>query len=125
MVRTMTIRRIGILSLAKLQAVIMALVGLIFGILYGFFFVVLGAVSYVRPVPTGGGAVMVSGRGGGGLAVIGLLMVILIPILYGLAGFAAGALGALIYNVAAGMMGGLEIDVDEAIAPYEQPKSGY
>jgi hypothetical protein len=119
MAQTMTIRRIGILSLAKLQAVIVGVVGLILGIPFGCFLMIQGAISYIRPVPTGGGAVLESGRGRGGLAIIGLLMVVMIPILFGLAGFVTGALVGLIYNLAAGMIGGLDIDVDEAIAADE------
>jgi hypothetical protein len=49
--------------------------------------------------------------GGGGI-VMGLGVMIGMPIMYALMGFVFGALGALIYNVFAGMVGGIEIEVE-------------
>jgi VIT1/CCC1 family predicted Fe2+/Mn2+ transporter len=37
-------------------------------------------------------------------------MVIFAPILYGITGFIAGILGALIYNLAAGVVGGVQFE---------------
>jgi len=63
----------------------------------------------------GAGAVILSGGGlaaGGGSIVVGLLVMIGLPIMYGVIGFIAGALGALFYNLFAGMVGGIEIEVE-------------
>ena len=49
--------------------------------------------------------------GGGGI-VFGLGFMIAVPIVYGLIGFVFGAIGALIYNLFAGMVGGIEIEVE-------------
>jgi hypothetical protein len=37
---------------------------------------------------------------------------IAIPIIYGIIGFIGGAIGALLYNLFAGMVGGVEIEVE-------------
>ncbi len=42
---------------------------------------------------------------------IGLFAVIICPIVYGIIGGVAAVIGALIYNLAAGWVGGLELDM--------------
>ncbi len=106
----MTIKRVGVLSVAKIQAAIMAVFGLIIGVIYGLFFMVFGA------------ALMSQTSGGGASAVVvGLLMMIGIPIMYGAIGFVAGAIAALIYNVAAGFAGGIEMEVESSTLAYSAP----
>ena len=39
-------------------------------------------------------------------------MMIAIPVMYGIIGFVAGIIGALVYNVAAGIVGGLELELE-------------
>jgi len=39
-------------------------------------------------------------------------MLIILPIFYGVVGFIAGAIGAALYNLIAGMVGGIEIEVE-------------
>jgi hypothetical protein len=106
----MIIKRVGILSVAKIQAAIMAVFGLIIGVIYGLFFMLFGAM-------------MMSQTAGGGVStlVIGLLMMVGIPIMYGVIGFIAGAIGALIYNLAAGFAGGIELELESAEPAYMAP----
>jgi hypothetical protein len=56
------------------------------------------------------------GRGGfaagGSSIVVGFLVMIGLPIFYGAMGFIGGAIGALLYNLFAGMVGGIEIEVE-------------
>jgi hypothetical protein len=49
--------------------------------------------------------------GGGGI-VFGLLIMIGLPIFYGIMGFIFGAISALVYNIFAGLVGGIEIEVE-------------
>ena len=49
---------------------------------------------------------------GGGAIVFGLLVMIGIPIFYSIMGFIGGVIGALIYNLFAGLVGGIEIEVE-------------
>jgi hypothetical protein len=47
----------------------------------------------------------------GALAGFGLAAVVVVPIIYGAFGFVGGLIGAVIYNVVAGIAGGIEVDV--------------
>ena len=93
----MVLKRVGPLSSAKISATVYALIGLLFGAL-----LTLGAITGM-------------GAGGEGAGMMGMMMgigaIIVLPILYGVIGFIAGALGAVIYNLAAGMVGGVEMDL--------------
>ena len=42
---------------------------------------------------------------------VGMFAVIICPIMYGLLGAIGAAIGALIYNLASGWVGGLEVDI--------------
>jgi hypothetical protein len=59
---------------------------------------------------TGGLASKSSGSAGIG-AIIGVGAVVAFPILYGCLGFVATLIGAWLYNVAAGAVGGIEMDL--------------
>ena len=58
--------------------------------------------------------------GGVGPIVGGIIMMIAIPIFYGIMGFIGGAIGAVIYNIAAGIVGGIKLEL-EATAQYAAP----
>ena len=96
----MVINRVGPVSCAKITGILYALMGLIIGAFFSLF-----AVA--------GGMMASSDRSGAGAmgALVGVGAVIVFPILYGCMGFIATLIGAWLYNVAAGMVGGVEIDV--------------
>jgi hypothetical protein len=88
------IKRIDPISYAKVQGVLCALLGLIFGI----------GIALIG---------MIGGSSGGGmLRGLGLLAIIVVPILYGLFGFIATIIAALLFNMAAGWVGGIKLDVE-------------
>jgi len=99
------INKLGILSIAKMYALIMLVVSLLISIPYGFFIMFFGAAM----MSAGGRGGLL---GGGGGIIAGLLFMIGIPIFYGAIGFVFGAIGALIYNIFAGIVGGIEIEVE-------------
>ncbi|RPI50234.1 MAG: hypothetical protein EHM55_21870 [Acidobacteria bacterium] len=94
----MIIKRIGPLSCAKLSGLLYAVIGLVLG----------GIFSLVAVA--GGFASDTAGAGGVG-AIIGVGAVIVFPILYGLMGFVATLVAAWLYNVVAGIVGGVEVDI--------------
>jgi hypothetical protein len=99
----MVIRRIGVLSLAKIMGVLYGGLGLVIGICFALFSML------------GGGAMMASGAegsaGGGGMLMgMGIGMAIVAPIFYGVLGFIGGLLSGWLFNLAAGFVGGLEIE---------------
>jgi len=86
------IKHIGVLSAAK----IMALLGLVFGLIYGAFF------SALLPMMPGISA----------FAAMGAVALIIGGIIFGaIGGFIYGAVVAFLYNVFAGWVGGLQIDL--------------
>jgi hypothetical protein len=99
----MVIRRIGVLSLAKIHGVLGVGIGLLVGLMFALFSLL------------GGGAMMASGAEGGGAGAgmmmgMGLGAVIIFPIFYGIACFIGGLIGAWLFNLAAGFVGGLELE---------------
>jgi hypothetical protein len=88
------LKKIGVLSLAKIIGVVYAVLGLIIGALMSLFSVI-------------GAAVTQSGVG----VLFGVGAIIILPIFYGLAGFIGGAIVAFIYNLASDVVGGIEIEL--------------
>jgi len=114
----MTIRRFGILSVAKMQALLMFVIGLIIGVIYGLLFMLFGAaVAALAPQSES------QAWGGLGSVVGGLVIIIAMPIFYGLIGFIGGAIAAIIYNIAAGVVGGIRFELEGAAPVYAPPPS--
>jgi hypothetical protein len=111
----MTIRRVGVFSVAKIQALLAFVIGLLMGVIYGLFFMIFGA-AISSMAPRGGDQAM----GGLGSIAVGLLMMIGFPIFAGIMGFLGGAINGLIYNIAAGVVGGIKLDL-EATSGYMPP----
>lgn len=85
------IQRFGVLQTAKVIAVLYALMGLVFVPI----FLIVSMFS-----PNKGGP-------GTGFA-------LLMPILYGVLGFVVTAISCAIYNFVAGLVGGIEVELDES-----------
>lgn len=98
------IKKIGILSFAKFQAVLGVLIGLVCGILYSFGGLIIDAIvtiGWMTSTETPGlsyGTVLAFG------ALIGM------PIIFAGAGFLLGIVEAILYNIFAKWFGGLKID---------------
>ena len=111
----MTIRRFNVFSVAKIQGFLGFVIGLLIGVVYGLVFMIFGA-AISSLAPQGDSQAM----GGVGAIVIGLIIMIAVPIFYGILGFIGGAIGALVYNLAAGVVGGLKFEL-EGVAPAYAP----
>ncbi len=85
------IRKFGVLQTAKVIAVLYALMGLVFVPI----FLVIAMFSPTKDGP------------GTGFA-------LLMPVLYGVLGFVFTAIGCAIYNFVAGLVGGIEVELDES-----------
>ncbi|MBD2259933.1 hypothetical protein [Pseudanabaena sp. FACHB-2040] len=95
MARRVTLTKIDPFSLGKLQAAVLAAAGLLFGLIFGF--------SLFLSSVTEGQAV-------GGL-LFAIAAVLAFPLVYGVLGFLSGYVGSLIYNLAAGSIGGIRLAV--------------
>lgn len=112
----MTIKRFSVFSVAKMQALLMFVIGLIIGVIYGLVFMVFGAAISAL-APQGEGQAM----SGVGSIIGGLIIMIAFPIFYGVLGFIGGAIGALIYNIAAGVVGGIKFELESTTPAYAPP----
>jgi len=94
----MVIKSVGAVSCAKVAGLLYGVMGLIFGAL-------------VSLVSLAGG--FASDDAGGAMfgVLFGMGSIVLLPILYSVLGFVVTLIGAWLYNVAAGVVGGIEIDV--------------
>lgn len=95
----MIVKRIGVMSLAKIMAILYAAIGLIGGVCVALFSMIAGSAFAQQ------GAAAGLGMG------FGLGSIILFPILYGVFGFIGGLISAWLYNVIAGSVGGIELDL--------------
>ena len=94
----MVVTRIAPISVARIAGVLYALMGLVFG----------GFVSLASL----GGAMTGAAQGPlGGMMMFGAAAVFMFPIVYGFFGFLMTLIGAALYNVLAGVLGGIEIDM--------------
>ena len=92
-----TLRRIDPFSAGKIAALCNLFVGIIIGLIYGFFIIIVGAFS-------GGGQ-------GPMLIGMGVAMMIGMPLLYAVLGLLSGLIGGAIYNFVASRFGGLEVEL--------------
>jgi hypothetical protein len=112
----MTIRRFSVFSVAKLQGLLAFVIGLLIGVIYGLIFMIFGAaISSMMPQSEN------QAIGGVGSIVGGLVIMIAIPVFYGILGFIGGAIGALVYNLAAGIVGGIRFELEGVTPAYAPP----
>ena len=115
----MMVKRIGVLSAAKMYSMVGFGIGLIVGVIYGLIVMMFGAAMMMSTSGTRGGGAG-AGAGASGI-VIGLLIMVGFPIMYGVICFIGGALGAFIYNIAAKIAGGIELELENATPDYGAP----
>ena len=97
------IRSIGVLSAAKISGLIHAAFGLLFipiFLLMGLSLSIAGSQGQRQNLPPFFGPAFAIG------------MSIFMPIFYGIIGFLMGAIGALLYNLIASWVGGIEMEVE-------------
>jgi len=98
--KTLKLKRIGVLSAAIFQGAAMAAIALLAVLV----FLVVGGIF----VGTSGGEGLEGFLTGGPMALL------VAPIIYGVMGFIGGAIGASIYNIVAKMTGGIEYETEAA-----------
>lgn len=94
------IKKIGVMSLGKVFAVLYAILGLIVGVFMTLFSLIGAAVGMQESTSMLGGAI------------VGIFSIILVPIIYGAMGFVSGLIMALLYNLVASWVGGLEVEIN-------------
>jgi hypothetical protein len=105
------IKSVGVMSVAKVSGLIYGAIGLL--IVPILLVVGLASSMAVKQAQQTTGANIPAAMG----PVFAILMAIAAPIFYGLIGFVTGAISALIYNLIAGWVGGIEMELE--IAPIQ------
>ena len=95
------VKRFGILSVAKIQSAVMGAMGLFIGLIYAVILTVTGIIAVIGG--TKAGIMMIVGA---------VAAVVLVPIFYAVIGFVFGALSAWVYNIVAGRVGGIELELE-------------
>jgi hypothetical protein len=103
------VKKMGVLSFAKLQAVIMAIVGIIAGILYSFGGLIIDVLVSMGWVSSASAST--PGLSFGTVLAFGAL--IGMPIIFATFGFIVGLTEAVLYNLFARWFGGIEIDFEQ------------
>lgn len=98
----MIIRRIDVLSAAKMGGIIGLALGLIAGILF-FLMSSLGGMA---------SALTQHDSGMGWVVGMGALALVMLPVMYAVFGFIGGAIQAFVYNIAARFVGGIRIETE-------------
>lgn len=101
------VKSFGVLSVAKIMGLIYGCLGLIFAPLF-LLIGLMGSLAGQQKTPFAG--------------VFGIVFAILVPVIYALMGFISGAIGGLLYNLFAKLVGGFELELDlrpaASLAPY-------
>ena len=99
------IKRMGVWSVAKIEALIFAILGLIEGVMVALF-APAAQVAMQAPVPWE--------------FTLGLWAIIVLPLVYLVIGFVVGLIAAAVYNLLAKFVGGIEIEFDEPIKKFSK-----
>jgi hypothetical protein len=91
------VKSVGVLSVAKIMGLIYLCMGLIF-VPFFLLFGLLGTLAGQQKNPLAG--------------IFSIGFALFMPIFYGLLGFIAGAIGALLYNLFAKLVGGFELELE-------------
>ena len=108
MMETKEIKSINLVSAAKILGLMYTALGLIIWLLFACFGLLqfVGLAAFFEGQDLG-----FLGAGIGGLVISLIVGLCLFPIMYGVIGAIAGAIGAALYNLIAGWIGGLEVQV--------------
>lgn len=107
------LQRIGLMSAAKIGFIVSAFFGLIIGAVWALVMALISAVA----------GSIVDAPAVAGVAVT-LLFPLFFTIFYACVGTVGALLFALIYNISAGLFGGIELEVDVEERPAVLPSSG-
>lgn len=90
------LKRMGPLSVGILYAVMLAIFGLVAGIII----TLMGAAAQNDPAMAG-------------MAEMGAMAIVFMPLIYGVVGFIMGIVSAVIYNLVASMVGGIVMTFED------------
>ncbi|MCP3683047.1 MAG: hypothetical protein GY861_10185 [bacterium] len=95
------LKKIDPISAGKIYGIMMVIFGVLIGLIYALYFIIMGAVLSF-------GADSVTGIT---MIIIGVAIAVAAPVMYGIIGFLSGIIGAAIYNLVAKKIGGLKVEI--------------
>jgi len=95
------VKSVGVLSVGKIFGLLHGCMGLIFAPIF-LIAGLVGTMAGPKDFPFGG--------------MLGIVLAVAMPIFYGGMGFVMGVIGALLYNLFAGWVGGFELELETAPA---------
>ena len=96
----LTVKKLDIMSYAKVSAVIGAIMGFFIGLFAAIASSFMGSFAGMTGAPLASG----------GFAAMGVAAIVVVPILYAIGAFIGGAIGAFIYNIVAERIGGIKFE---------------
>ncbi len=100
----MVIRHVGVWSVSRLYGALCAAMGLLFGAIVALAAMLGGMAGAMNS----SGSSLPAGLG----ALFGVGAIIFLPLVYGALGLVMGAIMAALYNLFAGMLGGIQLDTE-------------
>jgi hypothetical protein len=98
----MIVKSVSPVSVAKVAGILYALMGLCFGVVFSLASLVLrGGVSGISNASDFPAAALLFGAGA----------IVVLPVFYGVLGFVFSLIGAALYNLVSGWVGGVELDI--------------
>ena len=107
------VKKFDVLSVAKISGLCYGAMGLLFVP----FFLLFGMVASQVGKQVGG---QTGGLPAGFGAMFGVGMAVMMPVIYAVMGFVMGAIGAFVYNLISGWIGGIEVELEPlTLAPVQ------
>jgi predicted membrane-bound spermidine synthase len=104
-----TLKKIDVLSFAKFQTVLMALIGVLVGVMVAFFGFIFH-FFFARLAESGSSLPNIGMGMGLGL---GLAALVILPLVYAVIGFFVGLIGAALFNLVSAISGGIKVQLDD------------
>ena len=100
-----TLKKIDIMSFAKFQTILMAMIGLLIGVMVAFFGFIFQAFAG-RFIEEGASDFGMFGMG------LGLAALFILPLLYAFMGFIVGVIGGALFNLVCKISGGIKVELE-------------
>jgi predicted lysophospholipase L1 biosynthesis ABC-type transport system permease subunit len=100
-----TLKKIDIMSFAKFQTILMAMIGLLVGVMVAFFGFIFQAFAG-RFIEEGAHDFGMFGMG------LGMAALFILPLIYAVMGFITGVIGGALFNLVCKISGGIKVELE-------------
>ncbi len=100
-----TLKKIDIMSFAKFQTILMAMIGVLVGVMIAFFGFIFQAFAG-RFIEEGASDFGMFGMG------LGMAALFILPLVYAVMGFIVGVIGGALFNLVCKISGGIKVELE-------------